>query len=347
MSRSELLLRDAFRERVFARDGFQCVICKSKDALDAHHILERRLFPDGGYRLNNGATLCHVHHLAAEMTTLSVEDIRTAAGIAETDKIIPPHLYDDEVYDKWANPVLPNAQRMKGELFDDPNVQKILAQGNVLQLFVKYVKYPRTYHLPWSPGVTKDDRIIDSVSQFEDKRVIVTVKMDGENTSMYNDYIHARSRNDKKHWSKSWVKNFHAQIMQDVPEGWRVCAENLFAKHSIKYQNLISYLYAFSIWNDKNFCLSWDESLEWFSMIGLKPVPVLYDGLWDEALAKTLYRPTYEGDDCEGFVVRLADGFHYRDFRNNVAKFVRVGHVTDEDHWFHGKVGERNELRNE
>ena len=45
-------------------------------------------------------------------------------------------------------------------------------------------KYPRTYHVPWSPGTTSDDRLLKSVDQFVGKRVVVTEKMDGENTTM-------------------------------------------------------------------------------------------------------------------------------------------------------------------
>ena len=43
-----LLTRDEFREGVFARDHNNCVIC-GEPAADAHHIVERRLFSDGGY----------------------------------------------------------------------------------------------------------------------------------------------------------------------------------------------------------------------------------------------------------------------------------------------------------
>jgi hypothetical protein len=42
------------------------------------------------------------------------------------------------------------------------------------------VKYPRTHHLPWSPGRSSDDVVMTSCEQFEGKRVIVSVKMDGE-----------------------------------------------------------------------------------------------------------------------------------------------------------------------
>ena len=86
---SELLSRDEFRDAVFTRDKNRCVICGAP-AVDAHHILDRRLFHDGGYYLDNGASLCSDHHLAAEMTTISCDDIRTACGIKTI--ILPDHL---------------------------------------------------------------------------------------------------------------------------------------------------------------------------------------------------------------------------------------------------------------
>ena len=88
--KTDLLLRDEFREGVFARDGYKCVFCKKtaeqtpEGKLDAHHIIERRLWNDGGYYLDNGATVCEEHHLLCEQTVYSVEDVREAAGIEPT-----------------------------------------------------------------------------------------------------------------------------------------------------------------------------------------------------------------------------------------------------------------------
>ena len=176
----KLLTRDEFRESVFARDNHKCVVCGEK-AADAHHIIERRAFTDGGYYLNNGASVCEKHHLECEMTLISVEQMRDFIGVTNKDKVIPDHFYDDEVYDKWGNIILQNGMRLKGELFFDESVQKILDGGQVLGDFTDYVKYQRTYHCPWSQGITDDDRVHKNMSRFEGKRVIVTEKMDGEN----------------------------------------------------------------------------------------------------------------------------------------------------------------------
>ena len=339
-----LLDRDTFREQVFKRDNHRCVICQAP-AQDAHHIIERKLFPDGGYYINNGASLCGPCHFRAEMTLLSVEEIRTAAGIPESKKVLPPAFYGDQPVDKWGNPILPNGLRMRGELFDDPNVQKALENGSVLNLFTRYVKYPRTFHLPWSPGKSDDDRVLSSTDCFRGQEVVVTVKMDGENTTLYNDYIHARSTADKKHWSKAWIKNFHSKIAHEIPADWRIIVENLYGKHSIGYTNLLSYCYGISIWDGANRCLSWDETTQFFEILGIIPVPVIYRGPYNESVIRDLYKPTFEGNDCEGYVVRVAGDFHFGEFTKSVAKYVRANHVTSNDHWFSGKVGEKNELK--
>lgn len=309
-----LLTRDQFREQVFTRDKNLCVCCGST-AQDAHHIIERRLWVDSGYYLNNGASLCGGCHLKAEMTLISPEELRQLAGIKEV--VIPPHMYKDDVVDKWGNPILPNGRRMKGELFFDESVQKILQEGNVLSLFVDCVKYPRTYHLSYSPGISNSDRALKDESIFENKEVVVTEKMDGECTTLYHDYLHARSIDTRSHSSRNWIKQFHAQIKHDIPPGWRICGENLFAQHTVLYDDLESYFYGFSIWNNQNFCISWPETLEWFTLIGIKSVPILYEGMYDKN--KILFLLS---NKSEGFVIRLKDGFGYKDFNKSCAKYV-------------------------
>lgn len=342
MSKEPILLsRDDFRDDVFARDGHVCVFCDSP-AVDAHHIIERRLWPDGGYYLENGASVCAEHHIACEETRISVEEVRDVCGIKRI--IVPPHLYADQTYDKWGNPVLANGQRLKGELFFDESVQKILRQGGALDLFSNQVKYPRTHHLPWSDGVNDDDRVIDSLAAFEGQRVIVTEKMDGENTSMYRDYIHARSVDGRSHPSRNWVKSFWSRISAEIPEGWRICGENLYAKHSIQYNDLPSYFMGFSVWDEKNTCLDWDSTLEWFNLLDITPVPVLYDGVFDEKAIRKLWSEK-DWSNSEGYVIRLARKIAYGDFRRSVAKFVRRGHVQTAKHWMHGKRIEPNDLK--
>jgi hypothetical protein len=343
----EPLTRDNFREAVFARDNHLCVIC-NKPAIDAHHIMERRLFDDEGYYLDNGASLCREHHLQAEMTVLSCEEIRNAAHI--TNIILPEHLYFDCTYDKWGNEILPNKNRIIGELFDDESVQKILRAGNILNLFIDKVKYPRTYHFPWSKGINKDDRILKSISQFENELVVMTEKMDGENSTLGKTYYHARSLDSSSHPSRSWIKNLWAQKGYEIPEGWRVCGENMFQKHAIHYTNeknnaLKTYFYAYNIWNEKNMCLSWDETKEWAYLLDFELVPILYEGIWDINIINKITQDVENRKDIiEGYTVRLQRAFHYSEFNKVYGKYVRANHVqNNHGHWMQQKVI-KNEL---
>jgi len=331
-----LLTRDQFREAVFARDGGCCVICR-EGAVDAHHILERKLWANGGYYVDNGASVCAGCHLRAEATEVSCEELRRRCGIDQV--LLPDHLCPGEIYDKWGNTILPNGQRLRGELFDDPGVQGILAP--VLHLFMSRVKYPRTFHLPWSPGVGADDRMVDDPDKmFDGVEVVVTEKMDGECTTMYRDYLHARSVDGVSHSSRDRVRSLHGAIAHDIPEGWRLCGENLYAVHSISYGGLPSHFLLFSIWDGQNRCVSWDETMLWAELLGLHVVPVLYQGLWDRSAVRLLddVSESQFGGEREGYVVRRADRFHYKAFRRSVAKYVRRGHVTTNDHWLHKEV---------
>lgn len=200
---------------------------------------------------------------------------------------------------------------------------------------IKY-KYPRTPHLPWSSGsVSDDDLILQSTAQFHGKNVIVTEKLDGENTNMYSDYLHARSINYRHHPSRDWVKKLHSNISHLIPQGWRLCGENMYAQHSIVYSDLESYFYLFSIWNEQNVCLDWQQTVEWAELLDLKTPTEFYRGIWDENLIKNLSINT---ERCEGYVIRTIESFSYEFFSKNVAKWVRKDHITTDSNWIHQGV---------
>src|ERR1035437_576035 len=332
---SKLLSREEFREKVFARDKKCCVICK-KLADAAHHIMERKLWDDGGYYLENGASLCQKCHILAEQTVLSCEEIREAAGIQVV--VLPKHLEQNVHYDKWANIIRPDGSRVRGELFGDSSVQKVLEKGGMLESFSDLVKYPRTLHLPWSLGLDEDDVKMVEVSGFDKKEVVITAKLDGENTTIYSGgYVHARSLDSRNHPSRSWIKGLAAQLGGEIPSGWRVCGENLQAVHSIKYETLPSYFLVFAIYNENNTCLSWDDTLQWCKLLELETVPEIYRGEFDDKTVRAIdLKQTFFGEpESEGYVVRVAEAFPYSQHRSKVAKCVREGHVAeDSQHWF-------------
>lgn len=196
-------------------------------------------------------------------------------------------------------------------------------------------KYPRTPHLPWSPGASHDDIKIIEADNFIDHIVVVTEKMDGENTTMYNDYIHARSLESSDHISRSYIKRMHADICHLIPNHWRVCGENVYAKHSIYYKELESYFYLFSIWNENNICLNWEETKKWGKILGFPTPPELYKGIWNE---KAILNIALDSQQSEGYVVRIIDSFPFEQFKKSVAKYVRKNHITSDSHWMYSKI---------
>lgn len=204
-------------------------------------------------------------------------------------------------------------------------------------------KYPRTPHLPWSPGRTKDDKILKDTSNFEEKHIVVSIKMDGENTTLYSNYMHARSIDSKDHESRHWIKAFWSNIRWLIPKGWRICGENMYAKHSIQYNDLESYFLVFSIWNDKNECLPYWETKDYCDLWDLVHVPIIYNGFWldkMDAFLKARFDESASGH--EGYVVRNYDSFHFDNFERNVAKYVRENHVQTDTHWLYQKIVPNN-----
>jgi tRNA splicing ligase len=114
----------------------------------------------------------------------------------------------------------------------------------------------------------------------------------------------------------------------------------MYAKHSIYYQHLKSYFYVFSIWNDKNVALSWQDTCDYAALLGLQVVPVLCSGVFDSI--EDMRKPIDENlkkhsetnsDEIEGYVIRLAGPISYRDFRISTAKTVRKNHVQSPENW--------------
>lgn len=194
--------------------------------------------------------------------------------------------------------------------------------------------YPRTPHLPWSPGATPDDVRAGGLSGLRGHDVVVTEKLDGENTTLYTDGLHARSLDSAHHPSRAWVKALQGRIGRRIPAGWRVCGENVHARHSLAYHDLESWFYAFSVW-DGDRCLDWDSTVRFARHLGVPLPPVLWRGTFDERALRALRLDTARQ---EGYVVRTAEGFGRAEFGGRVAKWVRRGHVTTDTHWTHAAV---------
>jgi hypothetical protein len=197
------------------------------------------------------------------------------------------------------------------------------------------VKYPRTKHFEWSESISSDDKVLTSISHFIGKEIVMTEKRDGENSTISKEYTHARSLDSVDQPYRHKLKGLWSTIQFDIPDEWRICGENLYAKHSIHYTDLTTYFEVFSIWNENNMCLSWNDTEDWCKLLGLTTVPVIWRGIFDENFLRN-YK--FDTEKQEGYVVRLADSFSYDDFDKSIAKFVRAGHVQTTNHWMHEKI---------
>lgn len=200
-------------------------------------------------------------------------------------------------------------------------------------------KYPRTFHLPWSPGGTNDDRRLDNVDHLLGEPVTLTEKMDGSNVCLEAKKVVARSHaGPPKHPSFDALKAHHADIKHLIPSGTQVFGEWCFAKHSIKYAALPGYLLIFGVRSGDEWA-SWDEVQLWAHELKIPTVPVLAAQVFGSlgslyAITTDLANRTSAcGGDREGIVVRVSRMFRNHEFASVVGKYVRANHVQTNEHW--------------
>lgn len=198
-------------------------------------------------------------------------------------------------------------------------------------------KYPRTPHLPWSLGRSADDLGIQDLSALKAHPLVVTEKMDGENTTMTRDRCYARSPDSADHESRHYVKGLWGGIRHSIPEGMRISGENMYAVHSIEYDDLHSYFLVHSVFDDNaKKVLPFNKSWDIAEQLGLHWAPIQHEDLsYDQV---ELLHPHLAANTREGYVVRNKEGFPTADWELNVAKYVRADHVQTDEHWMHQQV---------
>lgn len=201
-------------------------------------------------------------------------------------------------------------------------------------------KYARTYHLPWSPGTTSDDKISNDIISLIGNEIVITEKLDGENCGMINDGVYARSHATftTSPWSRE-VRQLHdIKVRGQLEDDVFLFGENMEGIHSIEYTNLKSYFYLFGV-RDNNIWIPWSGVEEYSYLLDLPLVPVLFKGSVEseeelkELVDKLVSQQSELGGEREGIVVRTAGMFHNDDFADNVAKWVRKDHVQTDEHW--------------
>lgn len=207
------------------------------------------------------------------------------------------------------------------------------------------IKYPRTFHLPYSPGSTKDDKKLQGnwFSYFNWKEIVITEKLDGENTAMTEFDVYARSHAapTRSPWSLNlWDPNggLFWDLKQYIGHDETIYGENLYGEHSIHYDKLNSYWHMFAVNNGENW-YSWNDVETMAKIMNVPTVPVLWRGVVSSEMElKTLVdyyvmQPSVYGPTREGVVIRIADEFPIDEFSHYVCKWVRPNHVQTDEHW--------------
>jgi len=215
------------------------------------------------------------------------------------------------------------------------------------------MKYPRTFHLPFSPGATNDDKVLPGTDHLLGVSLVATEKMDGSGVCMTKDSCFARSHNGPpSHPSFDAFKALHAGVKTLIPDNIYLYGEWCWAKHSIYYDRLPGYFLLFGIKDSVNkIWSSWSGVETWAKKLGVPTVPVVQNNVSFEtkgALEAFVTGEAKKISECgqirEGIVIRPQGTISDGDNLSKVAKWVRKNHVQTSDHWKHQEIT-RNQLR--
>ena len=202
------------------------------------------------------------------------------------------------------------------------------------------LKYPRTPYWPYSPGAPRYGDDLADAARFVGRPVVVTEKLDGGNTLLWRGRAYARSVTAPS--TGKWmamVKKHHA---------WKVTepdvllyGEDIYGVHSIEYDAVPEdeTFYAFALRTAGGRFAPFHALVSYARERTIPVVPILFQGTFAAVddlrgfVSREHRRPSALGGAREGLVIRAADGFPAEEFRSNVCKSVRAGHVQSEEHW--------------
>ena len=207
-------------------------------------------------------------------------------------------------------------------------------------------KYPRTYHIPFSPGRTNDDKVLKDrwFENYKGKEIVILEKLDGENISInrYDCFARSHGAPTRSPWSINiWGKDgVFSKVYDKIGENEWIYGDNLYGEHSIHYSKLPSYYHIFAVRDDEKYIFySWDDVKLTADILSLPTVPELWRGVIEseeqlkQLVEKFVSQPSVYGDTREGVVIRNAGEFPVDEFSNNVCKWVRPNHVQTDEHW--------------
>lgn len=356
--------RSWFREACVRRDDATCVVPWCGEAVDTdpsgdgeiHHIIERKLWDDGGYIPENGACVCNTHHRYAETNYIPPQAFWCWLGVSSPTL---PDSVDSHHINKW------------GEPMETPPWSSLR----------DHIKYPSTRHLLpcyWQSErstaeerTERDDTGMTSTAPFVGVPFVVSVKMDGSNAMLVKDSenpVRARNGKHADHESFDMLKQeyWEKDVYSSLNENIQIFGEWMYAKHSIHYgcecdsgceepcestgPPLDDSFYVFGAYDtDYDVWLSWAETRWWANEIGFSMPPIVGESVLDttvkDSTQEFVQYITEESERIvdlghEGTIVRTTFPFHYGQFGERVGKFVRPNHVRTDEHWSHQRMVE-------
>ena len=184
---------------------------------------------------------------------------------------------------------------------------------------VHRVKYPTIASLPWSEN-NKNNLTLLKMDGYFNKKIIITKLNNRPPISIYSDgYVHGVSTITTPIYKEQY-NDLLKEVYSELEEGWRVCGYLTKQKKA--------FITIDSIWNNKNECLSWEDTVEWCEILGLELPEILYKGIYnkEELLYVQLFK-IIEGLDY-GYLIRSSEKIHYAEFAYKVAKFEFGGKKT-------------------
>jgi hypothetical protein len=194
------------------------------------------------------------------------------------------------------------------------------------------VKYPRTFHLPDSPGRPADDKVQHDLSWL-DGELVVTEKLDGGNLTFTRDAMYARSLDSGTHpWDRP-AKALWAMTAYRIPDDWRVCGESMWARAASRTRTCRGLHRLRHLGRDGH-----AARLGRHGGLGAAAGAAGGAGALSRRQpvrgARRLGGAALAGDS-EGFVVRAAGRIPRPSFSHKVLKWVRPEHVRTDAAWRH------------
>ena len=174
------------------------------------------------------------------------------------------------------------------------------------------------------------------VKQLLGGQVVVEEKMDGANTGIirHKKGFHLQKRGSLVGQSEhaqfqyfhNWANYQNYEKLMNVPVGYTIYGELLYAVHSIYYDSLPDYFLVFDVWDKrKDKFLNTDAKLEFCDKYGFIHTPIIAEGKFNLTdLYDMIPNESSYGDTCEGIVIKRYNKKGYTRGKIVKPEFIKV-----------------------